>query len=218
MPNSSRRRAGGRNSRPTTGSDRQEEVLAAAGACFAEFGYRGTSMRLIGDRVGMLAGSLYSHFPSKLQMLEELMRRFFGELLPRQRAAFESPGSVADRLRLTISEVVDVCSRHREVVMVIELDWNEVVNTPELDRVVEMGRDSSRLLHQLLAEGVASGDVRDDVDLDSVVRLFHSALYGLLDRRFRLSTSAGDTVSSFSASTVANTISALFLSGIVNKQ
>jgi TetR/AcrR family transcriptional regulator, cholesterol catabolism regulator len=209
-----RKPAGSRNSEPTVGSARREEVLAAAGSCFAELGYRGTSMRMIGDRVGMLAGSLYSHFPSKLQMLEELMNRFFGELLPRQRAAYDAEGSVATRLRMMVDEVVAVCAHHREVVMVIEVDWHEVVNTPELSAVVAKGRESSLLLRRLLEEGVASREVRDDVDLDSVVRLFHSAIYGLLDRRFRLTNAKGKTISGFQPDVVANTINALFSAGL----
>jgi TetR/AcrR family transcriptional regulator, cholesterol catabolism regulator len=210
-----RRPSGGRNSTPNVGSERREEVLRAAAACFAEAGYRATSMRTIGDAAGMLAGSLYAHFESKLQMLQELMSRFFNELLPRQRAAYEAVGSVADRLQLMIDEVVAVCDRHREVVMVIEVDWHEISNTPELGDIVELGQESSRLLRRLLDEGVASGEVRADVDLDSVVRLFHSAIYGLLDRRFRLTGSDGETVADFPADVVANTINALFVDGIV---
>jgi AcrR family transcriptional regulator len=197
------------------GSERREEVLRAAASCFAEAGYRATSMRTIGDAAGLLAGSLYTHFDSKLQMLEELMSRFFHELLPRQRAAYAAAGSVADRLQLLIDEVVAVCDRHREVVMVIEVDWHEISNTKELSDIVELARESSRLLRRLLDEGVACGEVRDDVDLDSVVRMFHSAIYGLLDRRFRLTAGEGKTVTDFPADVVANTISAMFVGGIV---
>lgn len=44
---------------------RQDEVLAAAAELFAERGYAGTSIRDIGERVGLLGGSLYHYIRSK---------------------------------------------------------------------------------------------------------------------------------------------------------
>jgi AcrR family transcriptional regulator len=197
------------------GSERRQEVLQHAATCFAAAGYRGTSMRAIAEASGMLAGSLYSHFDSKLQMLQELMARFFGVLLPRQRAAYEMEGTVAERLAAMVREVVEVCSMYREVVMVIEVDWHDIVGTPELDEVVAQGRENTLLFRRLLAEGVASGEVRDDIDLDCVVRLIHSAIYGLLDRRFRLTGLDGKRVNDFSAEQVSGTLNALFAGGLV---
>jgi AcrR family transcriptional regulator len=46
-------------------SDRHREILEAAAALFAERGYLATSVRDIGERVGLLGGSLYHHIKSK---------------------------------------------------------------------------------------------------------------------------------------------------------
>lgn len=46
-------------------TDRHLEVLEAAGALFAERGFAGTSIRDIGERVGLLGGSLYHYIKSK---------------------------------------------------------------------------------------------------------------------------------------------------------
>jgi TetR/AcrR family transcriptional regulator, cholesterol catabolism regulator len=196
------------------GSERRQEVLEQAAMCFAETGYRGTSMRQIAEAAGMLAGSLYSHFDSKIQMLEELMSSFFCELLPSQESAAALEGSIADRFAAMITSVVDVCERHRDVVMVIELDWHEIVNIPELKGVVKQGQESSLLIRRLLEEGVATGEIREDIDLDCIVRLVHTAIHGLLDRRFRLTTSQGGIVDHFSAGQVSSTLNALFSAGL----
>jgi AcrR family transcriptional regulator len=199
------------------GSERRQDILDTAAACFAATGYRGTSMRAIADASGLLAGSLYSHFKSKGQMLDELMTSFFRELLPRQQAAFDLEGSVGDRLAAMLTEVVDVCQRHREVVMVIEVDWHDIVNTPDLDHVVANGRETSLLFRRLFEEGVRSGEVRDDIDLDCVVRLIHSAIYGLLDQRFRLTGRDGKAVNTFSAEQVASTLIELLAGGLLRQ-
>lgn len=46
-------------------SDRHCDILEAASALFAERGYAATSVRDIGDRVGLLGGSLYHYIKSK---------------------------------------------------------------------------------------------------------------------------------------------------------
>ena len=47
------------------GSQRRQEILEIAGQLFATRGYRGTSMRDIGERAGVMGGSLYHHIKSK---------------------------------------------------------------------------------------------------------------------------------------------------------
>jgi AcrR family transcriptional regulator len=46
-------------------NDRHREILEAAAALFAERGYLATSVRDIGERVGLLGGSLYHYIKSK---------------------------------------------------------------------------------------------------------------------------------------------------------
>lgn len=46
-------------------SDRHREILEAAASLFAERGYAATSVRDIGERVGLLGGSLYHYIKSK---------------------------------------------------------------------------------------------------------------------------------------------------------
>jgi AcrR family transcriptional regulator len=59
--------------------NRRQQLLDAAAGRFREFGYAATSMRDIAGDVGMHAGSMYYHFPSKEELLvavhEEGIRR-----------------------------------------------------------------------------------------------------------------------------------------------
>ncbi len=49
------------------------KILRVATDCFAQAGYEGTSMRQIAEKVGIKAASLYNHFPSKSNILEEAL-------------------------------------------------------------------------------------------------------------------------------------------------
>src|SRR6476469_11236131 len=51
------------------GVRRREQIVDAATAVFAEFGYAGGSVRTIADRVGVSAASLLQHFGSKEGLL-----------------------------------------------------------------------------------------------------------------------------------------------------
>ena len=53
-------------------SQRKREILEVAAQLFAKHGYRGTSMRDIGEQTGVLGGSLYHHIKSKDALFVEL--------------------------------------------------------------------------------------------------------------------------------------------------
>jgi AcrR family transcriptional regulator len=65
-----RPRSGGRQ-RP--GGTAREEILDAAAELFTSRGYAATSTRTIADAVGVRQASLYYHFDSKEELLEELL-------------------------------------------------------------------------------------------------------------------------------------------------
>lgn len=54
---------------------RRSAIIAATAELVARHGYAGVSMRDIGKAVGMTAGSLYHHFPSKEELFIELHAR-----------------------------------------------------------------------------------------------------------------------------------------------
>jgi AcrR family transcriptional regulator len=53
----------------------REGILQAATRLFSEKGYRGTSMRDLGQALGLHAGSLYVHIKSKEEVLFEICDR-----------------------------------------------------------------------------------------------------------------------------------------------
>ncbi len=53
----------------------RRRILEAAGCLFRERGVRGTTMRAIAAAAGMQAGSIYYHFSSKEEILEEILDR-----------------------------------------------------------------------------------------------------------------------------------------------
>jgi len=58
-------RPGSPQSRRRSGVDRREQILREAMKCFAEDGFRGTTIRGLAERVGLSEAALYRYFPGK---------------------------------------------------------------------------------------------------------------------------------------------------------
>lgn len=52
--------------------DRKAVIFTTAAQLFSQQGYLGTSMRELAERIGIEAASIYSHYPSKEDLLREL--------------------------------------------------------------------------------------------------------------------------------------------------
>jgi len=66
---------------------RRADILAAAAALFATRGIEATSVREIGERVGLNPGALYHYFPSKSAIARDLITGYLTDLLADYRAA-----------------------------------------------------------------------------------------------------------------------------------
>ena len=64
-------------------NSRRDEFLELAATMFAERGLRATTVRDIADSAGILSGSLYHHFSSKEEMVDEVLRDFLDWLFAR---------------------------------------------------------------------------------------------------------------------------------------
>src|ERR1700677_3675948 len=76
-------------------NSRRDELLELAAAMFAERGLRATTVRDIADG----AGSLYHHFSSKEEMVDELVRGFLDWLFARYREIVDSEANPLERLK-----------------------------------------------------------------------------------------------------------------------
>ena len=75
-------------------SARKAQIFEIAARIFARKGYRGTSMRDIGEQAGVLGGSLYHHIKSKDALFVELHNAALDEAAERIGAAvsgFDDP-------------------------------------------------------------------------------------------------------------------------------
>jgi AcrR family transcriptional regulator len=64
-----------RPSKRRSGADRREQILSEAMTCFANLGFRGTTVRELASRVGLSEAALYRYFPSKEALYAAIIDR-----------------------------------------------------------------------------------------------------------------------------------------------
>lgn len=96
----------------------RDRILLAALELFATRSYKAASMRQIAEEVGITKASLYHHFRSKQEILEELLTPLLNELdAVLTRAAGER--GLAARRRQLLEESADALLDHRHVLSLL---------------------------------------------------------------------------------------------------
>lgn len=131
-------------------------ILATGLQLFARDGYHGTSIRDIGDALGLKAANLYDHFTSKEHLLAELVRIGHAEhLRSMQHAVIHADGPVAQLEALVRAHV----RLHAEYAMLATVASSEMhALSPELAApALALRRQTEELLASVVARGIAAG-------------------------------------------------------------
>lgn len=84
------------------GDTPREEILDAAAELFTECGYTATSTRAIADAVGIRQSSIYHHFETKDDILDNLLVRTVDASAALAKQLLDHPGSAATRLYVMV--------------------------------------------------------------------------------------------------------------------
>ena len=142
---------------------RRDDILLAAAEVFVERGFDAATTREIGERAGLLSGSLYHHFETKEEMLFALVRDVYSGILASLESMQAAPGSGADRLRL----LVEIDVRHLIGNLArTTLSLHEFRSLTEEHRAVIADAEAryAAAVTELIEEGRADGSIRPDAD------------------------------------------------------
>ena len=156
---------------------RRDELLDLAATMFAERGLRATTVRDIADSAGILSGSLYHHFKSKEQMVEEVLRDFLDWLFGRYQEIVESEPNPLERLKglfMTSFEAIE--DRHAQVV-IYQDEAKRLSALPQFDFVDTRNKEQRKMWLDLLNEGIEQGCFRPDIDVDVVYRFIRDTTW-----------------------------------------
>ncbi len=154
-------------SRPVVRRDghRRAEILHIARKLFAEKGFEATSIREIGDAAGILSGSLYYHFDTKEDMLQEIIKDYMGSLFRGYEKAAATIADPREALREMIRFGITEALAKREVHLIVVNERNFLARHPKFNSLEETWHDLFRIWYGVLQEGVRAGVFRREVNL-----------------------------------------------------
>ena len=144
---------------------------------FAERGLRATTVRDIADSAGILSGSLYHHFKSKEQMVEEVLRDFLDWLFARYQEIADTEPNPLERLKgLFMASFEAIEHRHAQVV-IYQDEAKRLSGLPQFDFVEVRNKEQRQMWLDLLNQGVDEGYFRPDIDVDLVYRFIRDTTW-----------------------------------------
>ena len=131
-------------------------ILATGLLLFARKSYHGTSIRDIGEELGLKPANLYDHFQSKEHLLAELVRIGHAEhLRAMQNAIIHADGPVA-QLQAVVRAHVRVHAEYAMLATVANTEMHAL--SPELVApALALRRQAEQLMHAVIERGVDDG-------------------------------------------------------------
>lgn len=155
--------------------EREETIIAAAHAEFVANGFDGAKIAAIAHRAGVAEGTLYLYFRNKGALLGAVVGAFYGRLTEGALAGVTARAETEERLHFLAHH--HLCSCFAE--------WS--ILTLAMPVLYQSGRyrDSEyfgfnrtyvAVFDSVIREGIARGDVRDDLPLHMLRDLFYGTL------------------------------------------
>jgi AcrR family transcriptional regulator len=155
-------------------SPRRTQMVRAAARLFSERGYHGTSMQHLADALGLLRGSLYAHIGSKEELLFDVVDEGANRFLERAEAARNLRAPASERLKHLLIGHVETAIEHLDAGTVFLNEWRYL--SKELRAIVRDKRDRyEAVVRGIVADGIAAGEFRADLDVPLAARLVLSA-------------------------------------------
>lgn len=166
-----------RRRRTGQASARRAEILAVAGAVFAEHGFANASVRDIGAQCGILSGSLYTHFSSKDAMLLEILEQTMDDLLAQYLAVQESTNDARTRWRDLFDVALSFVANQPIVAKILQNDFQRLKHVETFRPLLERYNDiRRRVWRDVLDQSVEEGLIPSDFDLDVAYRVIMGAV------------------------------------------
>ena len=161
----------------TTGQTRRDELLAIAAKLFAERGFKNTTVRDIADAAGILSGSLYHHFDSKESMVDEILSTFQEELFASYDAVLASDVDARTKIDQAVRLSFQAIDQHPFEVAIFQNEADYLGTFPRFGYLAERNAQSRQVWVTLLEEGIRTGVLRGDLDLDLTYRFIRDTVW-----------------------------------------
>jgi AcrR family transcriptional regulator len=143
------------------GVDAQEtrdRILKEARACFAAYGYEGTSTRMIAERAGLATAALYHHFGKKSDLMIAVHRHRNEASYAPMRAAVDAADTFAGKVEALLMSIHELRRSDPEQFVFASVARDEARRYEEL-REIGDDKEFEELFADIIRFGVKTGEI-----------------------------------------------------------
>jgi AcrR family transcriptional regulator len=156
---------------------RRSELLRIAAKLFAEKGFKNTTVRDIAEASGILSGSLYHHFDSKESMIDEVLSTFQEELFGKYDEILAGDEDARTKLERAVRVSFEAIDQHPHEVAIFQNDADYLGGFERFGYLAERNVQSRNVWMTLLREGVKTGVLRPDLDVELTYRFIRDTVW-----------------------------------------
>jgi AcrR family transcriptional regulator len=161
-------------------SVRRHQIIDAARKVILERGSENITIKALADEVGLSEAAIYRHFLQKQDVLLFLIDDIGESLLNDLKYASGPKSSSLSRIGRILKKHISSVEQRRGVSFQIIAEIVSLGDKRLNERVAQIIERYTCQLEALLAEGIASGEIRADLDPKSASALIFSTIHGLV--------------------------------------
>jgi len=187
---------------------KKESIRRAAMELFGTYGFGKVSIKDIARKAGVSHVTIYNHFNSKEELVNEVVRTEIERLMVKSREVMDSDSSFLEKMELIRFSKVGLASRYNG-----EMMKTAISNSPEIYEYIEelWQEEINKLLKELIEEGRQQGYISRDISQEAILFYFDMIRVGAFASADILNRIKIDAK-------LADDLNRLFLYGLIDKR
>jgi len=154
----------------------RQDLLDAALQVFSRQGYQAARLQDIAKAAGVTRGAIYHHFGSKAELFNSLMDEASAQESGAVEAAIAEGGSLVEVMTRIMTYSLALLQESNRLRQVFEISMFKAGTDPELQTVRLKRAEQTEVLvnntADIMAQGIANGELRPDLDPYTLARSF----------------------------------------------
>jgi len=159
----------------STDENTKEKIIEVAIECFGEYGYDGTSMRMIAEKSGVSKPAIYYYFPDKEHLFEGIFNYIMEKFMTNLRNISNSEKNAKEKLKdILLYRFIPIKKSSMIKRFASRIFMSESKNIVKLDHK-SLFQKQEKIIIKIIQQGIDEGIFRPDIDK----KLFLYSLIGI---------------------------------------
>ncbi len=160
---------------------RQRQIVSAARRLIVKYGSEHVTVRRVAKEIGVSEGAIYRHFKSKRDVLSLLIDDVESTLIGDIEDYYKPGTNVLDTLEKVVLSDVSSIEQRKGVSFQVIAEIVSLGDKKLSSKAYDVINEYIKHIKNILSEGVKSGIVRENIDLDAAATLLFSIIQGLIN-------------------------------------